>query len=110
MIGTAEDIDGFTLDEARAFHRAWYAINNVDFVVMADIEPAVLKEIAERALAGLEPRTLPPRAFASSRRSSRAAPTSSSRMRRPAAGVYFKKLIRIEEDDASRRLRRARWS
>ena len=64
VIGTSEDIDAFKLDDARAFHRAWYAINNVDFVVMADIDPAVLKDIAERALAGLEPRPLPPRTFA----------------------------------------------
>src|SRR5262245_6108266 len=56
VIGTAEDIDRFTLNDARAFHRAWYAINNVDFVVMSDIEPATLKGIADQALAGLGPR------------------------------------------------------
>ena len=32
VIGTADDINNFTLDEARAFHRAWYVINNVDFI------------------------------------------------------------------------------
>ncbi len=82
VIGTSEDIDAFTLDDARAFHRAWYAINNVDFVVMADIDPAVLKDIADRALAGLEPRPLPPRTFAKQPAIVEGAPTSSSRMRR----------------------------
>ena len=100
VIGTAEDIDGFTVEKARAFHRAWYAINNVYFVVLADIDPAELKALAARGLAGLEPRKLPQRAFA----------------KQPAiqiertdiveqdpnihrAGIYFKKLVRVEEDD-----------
>jgi zinc protease len=100
VIGTAKDIDGLTLDQARAFHRAWYVINNVDFVIMADIEPAALKEIADRALAGLERRALPPRASAKQ-------PTifdgridileQDATIQRP--GVYFKKLVRVEEDD-----------
>jgi zinc protease len=99
-IGTAEDIQGFTLENARAFHRAWYAINNVDFVVMADIDPVALKDIADRALAGLAPRALPPRASAKQ-------PAvvdgrtdiveQNSAIRRP--GLYFKKLIRMEEGD-----------
>jgi zinc protease len=102
VIGTAEDIDRFTLDDARAFHRAWYAINNVDFVVMADIEPAALKAIADRALAGLGPRTLPPRAF------SKPPAVVNGRVdvveqdgtiHRPA--IIFKKLVRIAEEDAS---------
>jgi zinc protease len=100
VIGTAEDIDGFTLDDARAFHRAWYAINNVDFVIMADIDPATLKEIAERALAGLEPRALPPRAFA---RQPAIAHGRTDLVEQDAAvqrpQVLFKKLVRIEEND-----------
>jgi zinc protease len=100
VIGTTKDIDGLTLDQARAFHNAWYVINNVDFVIMADIEPAALKEIADRALAGLERRALPPRASAKQ-------PTifdgridileQDATIQRP--GVYFKKLVRVEEDD-----------
>jgi zinc protease len=102
VIGTAEDIDRFTLDDARAFHRAWYAINNVDFVVLADIDPTTLKGIADRALAGLGPRTLPPRA------SSKAPAVVNGRVdvveqdgtvHRPA--IIFKKLVRVAEEDAS---------
>src|SRR5262245_4840838 len=100
VIGTAEDIDGFTVDKARDFHRTWYAINNVNFVVLADIEPAALKEIATGALAGLEPRKLPPRAFA--KQPAIVAERTDiveqdATIQRP--GVYFKKLIRVEEDD-----------
>jgi zinc protease len=101
VIGSAEDIDKFSLAEARAFHRAWYVINNVDFVVMADIEPAALKEIAARAFAGLEPRPLPPRTFAKQPAIVDERIDVAERdatVKRP--GVYFKKLVRIEEDDA----------
>ncbi len=99
-IGTAEDIEGFTLENARAFHRAWYAINNVDFVVMADIDPVALKDIADRALAGLAPRPLPPRASAKQPAIVNGRTDiveQDSAIRRP--GLYFKKLIRMEEGD-----------
>jgi zinc protease len=102
VIGTAEDIDRFTLDDVHAFHRVWYAINNVDFVVMADVDPATLKGIADRALAGLGPRTLPPRA-------SLKPPAlvngrvdvieQDGTIHRPA--IIFKKLVRVAEEDAT---------
>jgi predicted Zn-dependent peptidase len=100
VIGNVEDIDNFSLAEAHTFHRAWYAINNVDFVVLADIEPAALKEIADRALAGLAPQMLPARGFArqpsivDERTHVVEQDTSVKR-----AGVIFKKLVRIEEGD-----------
>jgi len=64
VIGTKEDIETFTLAEAKAFHRAWYTPNDVYFLVKGDLDAAALKEIADNALAGLSPRPLPPRAFA----------------------------------------------
>lgn len=100
VIGTSADIDAFKLDDARAFHRAWYAINNVDFVVMADIDPAVLKDIADRALAGLEPRPLPPRTFAKPPvivEGRTDVVEQDATIQRPV--VFFKKLVRIEEED-----------
>jgi predicted Zn-dependent peptidase len=100
-IGTTEDIDGFTVGKARDFHRAWYAVNNVDFVIMADIDPAALKEIASRALAGLEPRALPPRAFAKQPAIVNGRTDiveQDGTIQRP--GVFFKKLVRIEEEDS----------
>jgi zinc protease len=100
VIGTVEDIDGFKLEDARAFHRAWYVVNNVDFVILADIDPATLKDIADRALAGLQPRALPRRAFTKQPTivNSRIDIAEQSAILRP--GVVFKKLVRIEGDDA----------
>ena len=99
-IGTVDDINGFSLDEARAFHRTWYVLNNVDFVVMADIDAAALKEIADRALAGLAPGSLPPRASAKqpavvNERTDIVEEDASIKR----AGVIFKKLVRMEEGD-----------
>lgn len=99
-IGTAEEIDKFTLAAARDLHRSWYAINNVYFIIRGDIDPADLKDLADKALAGLSPRELPKRAT----------------LQRPAAlverhdlvnqhpqikraGVYYKKLIHLDEQD-----------
>lgn len=100
-IGTRESIASLTLAEARAFHASWYVINNVYFVVKADIEAGDLKAIAERGLAGLETKPLPARALA----------------RQPAAtagrqdlietdthvkhaSVIYKKLVHMEEPNA----------
>ncbi len=99
-IGTKEDIESFTLDEAKAFHRNWYVVNNVFFVVRGDIEPAVLKEIADRALVGLAPQVLPPRALQRppqlviERKDVR---EEDSAVRRTT--VVFKKLVRADEPD-----------
>jgi zinc protease len=100
VIGTSDEIDAFTIDDAKAFHRNWYAINNATFVVKGDIEPAVLKDIADRALAGLESRRLPARArlaepaVAVERKDFREEDSQITR-----AGVYVKKLIRVEDRD-----------
>ena len=100
VIGTKEDIAAFTLDDARTFHRTWYALNNTVFVVKADIEPAALKDIADRALADVATRQLPPRArlaapaFAVERKDFREQDAQITR-----AGVYVRKLFRMEEGD-----------
>lgn len=60
-IGTRASIESLTLADAKAFHRRWYVINNVYFLVKADIEIKDLGEIAGKALAGLETKRLPPR-------------------------------------------------
>jgi zinc protease len=99
-VGTKEDIEVFTLDDAKALHRNWYAINNVYFVIRGDIEPAALKDIADHALAGLVPRRLPPRArlkepqIIVERKDLR---EQDAQVRR--AGLYVKKLFRMEEPD-----------
>ncbi|HXW25377.1 MAG TPA: insulinase family protein [Xanthobacteraceae bacterium] len=99
-VGTREDIEAFTINDAKAFLRAWYAPNNVYFAVKGDVDPVMLKEIADRALAGIPARPLPPRAFAmrpnidNERIEVREQDTAVKR-----AGLYFKKLVRMEESD-----------
>ena len=99
-IGTREDIERFTLAAAKAFHRQWYVVNNAYFLVKADIEASDLKTIAERALAGLEPKKLPPRATARKpdlpieRKELREANAEVKR-----ATVTYKKLVRMEAGD-----------
>jgi len=100
-IGTRESIQSLTLADAKAFHRNWYAVNNVYFLVKADIDAKDLKEIAERALAGLEAKRLPPRPVARQieltleRKDYREADAQVER-----AGVIYKKLVRIEDGEA----------
>jgi zinc protease len=97
-IGTPETIDGFTVEEAQAFHHNWYALNNVWFVVKGDIDAATLKDIASKALAGLTPRTLPARTVL--RAPQVVVERKDVREEDPAvrrAGVYYKKLMHMEE-------------
>ena len=98
-IGTRDSIQSLTLADAKAFHRTWYAVNNAYFVVRADIDAKDLKEIAARALAGLEPRTLQPRAtqrlpaVTVERKDLR---ETDARVKR--ANVSYTKLVRVETE------------
>lgn len=99
-IGSPETIKSLTLDQAQAFHRAWYRKNNVWFVVKGDIEPEAVKAIAEAALGKITPQPLPERL-------SRVAPKfepgrqdieeAAEKVQR--AGVIYKKLVRVNETD-----------
>jgi zinc protease len=99
-IGTPDDIEAFTVEDAKAFHRNWYTLNNATFVIKGNVEPAVLKEVAERALAGLAARRLPPRTqvqapqVTAERTDLREQDAQVTR-----AAVYVRKLVRIEEGD-----------
>lgn len=48
-IGWEKDIRGYTLDDARAFHRRWYAPNNVTLVAVGDVDEA---SFLEQVIAG----------------------------------------------------------
>ncbi len=99
-IGTKEEIEAFTVEQAKAFHHAWYARNNVYFAVKTEIDRAMLGEIAENALAGLEPRRLPPRASLQApdvvleRKDFRETDKGVKQ-----SAVYFEKLVTIAEPD-----------
>ncbi len=99
-IGTQETIKAFTTEQARAFHKNWYVINNVWFVVSGDLEPAAVKAIAEKALAGLEARALPPRNFSHRPEVPNELiedQKADVRVKQPGAIVY--KLVRMPERD-----------
>jgi zinc protease len=61
IIGWRQEIEGFTLDKAMAFHRARYAPNNAILVVAGDIAPAEVERLAERHFGPLPSRAVPPR-------------------------------------------------
>lgn len=61
VIGTRDSIRAMTLEDARKFHQTWYVPNNVWFVVRGEIGAEKLKDIATRALDGLDARELPER-------------------------------------------------
>jgi zinc protease len=99
-IGTPETIRAFTLDDARAFHERWYKRSNVWFVVTGDVDPALIKEISDKALAGADSSGIPPRRALTPPRVVPRRDTffeqDSQTTRRL---VVFEKLIRIEEKD-----------
>jgi zinc protease len=100
-IGTRESIANLTLAEAKTFHASWYVINNVYFVVKANIEPSDLKEIAARALAGLDAKPLPARALA--QKPAMAAgrqDLSEADTHVKNASVIYKKLVTMDEPNA----------
>jgi zinc protease len=97
---TREDILRNTVEAARAFHRTWYAPNNLYFVVRGNIEPQLLKRIADTALAGIPARDMPARAWL---QEPRVVPEqinircTNEAIRR--AKIYLKKLVRLEDGD-----------
>jgi zinc protease len=103
-IGTRSEIAKFTLEDARAFHGRWYALNNAVFIVRGDIEPAELKEIADKALAGLEARPLPPYpVFDNTKLEPGRDDMKLTNPRIKRSGVIVKKLVRMDDADFIRR-------
>ncbi len=62
-IGRPDTIAAFTVDEARAFLRRWYRKSNVWFIVTGPVSPDVVREVAERHLAGLDGAPPPARSW-----------------------------------------------
>jgi zinc protease len=78
VIGTKESIASFTLDAAQAFHRKWYQLGNVYFLVTGPIDPALVKGIAETHLSGVAIGVAPQRPWRNDAHT--VAPESSSRL------------------------------
>lgn len=60
IIGWMEDIQSYTAEAAREWYRRWYAPNNATLVVVGDVEPEQVRELAGKYFGSLEPSELPP--------------------------------------------------
>lgn len=60
IIGWMEDIQTITPDELRNWYQQWYAPNNATLVVVGDVEPAKVRELAEKHFGPLPPSVLTP--------------------------------------------------
>jgi zinc protease len=61
IIGWMSDLDNLTLEEVRRWYELWYAPNNATLVVVGDVEPDTVHELAEHYFGGHEPKVLPER-------------------------------------------------
>jgi zinc protease len=97
-IGPREEIAKLQVEDAKAFHGAWYHINNVWFVIKADIDPDDLRQLANKYLADAMPKPLPPRASANEiDRTPRFEQLSEKDAQSEAPRVTYRKLFRFEE-------------
>lgn len=61
IIGWMGDIEDYTVEDARRWHKAWYAPNNATLVVVGDVDHREVFALAEKHYGALEARTLPER-------------------------------------------------
>jgi zinc protease len=59
IIGWMNDLENMTADDVRDWYRRWYAPNNATLVVVGDVDPQAVFELARQYFGGLEPRALP---------------------------------------------------
>jgi zinc protease len=65
IIGWMQDIQAINPDDLRRWYQQWYAPNNATLVVVGDVDPAKVRELAEKHFGPLAPSVLtPPRAAA----------------------------------------------
>lgn len=60
VIGWPADIASYTVEDLQAWYQRWYAPNNATLVVVGDVEPKAVFELAEKYFAGLKPSTIEP--------------------------------------------------
>ncbi len=60
VIGWMNDIDNMTVEDLDAWYRRWYAPNNATLVVVGDIEPKAVQQMAERHFGSFEASQLTP--------------------------------------------------
>ncbi len=60
IIGWMQDIQAISPDDLRRWYQQWYAPNNATLVVVGDVDPAKVHELAEKHFGPLSPSTLTP--------------------------------------------------
>ncbi|HRD66085.1 MAG TPA: pitrilysin family protein [Candidatus Competibacter sp.] len=58
VIGWMQDIQSITPDDLKSWYQRWYAPNNATLVVVGDVDPAKVRELAEKHFGPLQPSTL----------------------------------------------------
>jgi zinc protease len=61
VIGWMNDLENMRVEDVREFYRRWYAPNNAILVVVGDVEPENVFELAARHFGPIPARELPPR-------------------------------------------------
>jgi zinc protease len=59
-IGWPSDIEGWKIDDLRAYYQQYYAPNNAVMFVVGDVEPAAVFKLADEHLAGIAAQPAPP--------------------------------------------------
>ena len=59
IIGWAEDLDSITLDDVRDWYEKFYGVNNATLVVVGDVDPEAVHDLARKHFGPLEPRPAP---------------------------------------------------
>lgn len=67
VIGSKDDIDNFSIEAARAFHKTWYSADNAIFVVHGPVEPDAIKALYEKYVMPLPKVAVPERAWLNAR-------------------------------------------
>jgi zinc protease len=61
IIGWMNDLENMRVEDVREFYQRWYAPNNAILVVVGDVTPQEIFDLAEQQFAGIKPRALPQR-------------------------------------------------
>lgn len=59
VIGWMSDLQNMTIDDLRQWYNKWYAPNNAILVVVGDVNPADIYQLAEKYFANFQPSDLP---------------------------------------------------
>ena len=60
IIGWMNDLDNLNVDDLKVWYQRWYTPNNATLVVVGDVEPVEVFNLAEKYFAGLASRTIKP--------------------------------------------------